>query len=365
MNNETYITEYIQTRGLSRKTHQLLRTVINHYCKYQQCTIHDLLIEADQEEEAGIRWKHRRLKKRLTNYTNHLKQTMDLNSAKTYLMQIKSFYTHNEIEIGKLPPINKKNAKVHQPITYQDLPTKEIIREAVKISNPLMKSIILFLATTGMAKVDMRNISIHQFLISTTEYHNAKTINQLINELDNIDGVIPTWKLRRSKTNKYFITFNTGECTKEIINQLKIRNNKKPLQLSDKLFPIGEHYFTAKFEEINDALGLGKVGAYNRFRGHSLRKFHSSNLAKAGMERYKINVLQDKSNNRVDDVYFFEDETVLKQEYVKHIDVLLFFDESKKVEVLQSENDFLRLQAERIRELQREVDLIKDNFIFE
>ena len=110
MDNEEYIREYIQSRQLKKTSYFVVRRALNHYSQYQQKTLHDLLIEADRDEEQGVRWKRRTLKKRLTSYQNHLHNDLNtINSIKTYFKIVKAFYHHNEIEIGKLPPLNLKN----------------------------------------------------------------------------------------------------------------------------------------------------------------------------------------------------------------------------------------------------------------
>ena len=73
-----------------------------------------------------------------------------------------------------------------------------------------MKSLILFLLSTGMSKIDALNLSIQQFIDSTYEYHKQTSIYQALSELWKISDttdIIPTFKARRQKTNKYFITF--------------------------------------------------------------------------------------------------------------------------------------------------------------
>ena len=70
-----------------------------------------------------------------------------------------------------------------------------------------------------------------------------------------------------------------------------------------------------------------------------LRKFHSSNLSKSGMDKYLINVLQGKSNNAVDEVYFFEDEEKLRKEYINHMHSLLIFTEVKEVTITDTKKD--------------------------
>jgi len=370
MKNEDYITEYIETRGLSQNTKNKLKSVLNHYSKFQQTTLHQLLIEADTEEEKRIRWKHRKLKNRLTQYMIYLKKTMTINSAKDYFRYVKSFYRHHYIEIGMLPAFNHKNAIVLKPITVKDLPDKEIIKSAVEIASPLMKALILFLATSGMSKVEALELSIQDFINATSKYHNETNILLVLETLQNTSDVIPVWNCRRNKTNKFFITFNTPEATHYILNYLYERNKKQQLSKTDKLFKISSDYYTSKFAELNNMLGLGKAGAYNRFRGHMLRKFHASQLQKYGMERYLVNVMQGKSNSKVDDVYFFEDEDLLLKKYTGAITGLLFFTDVNEFNVysdeylaIVEENRLLKKQNSKVKQLEEDIKEIQSWYL--
>lgn len=75
---------------------------------------------------------------------------------------------------------------------------------------------------------------------------------------------------------------------------------------------------------INQELKLGKVGTYNRFRSHMLRKFHASTLynAKNGLTLEEIDSLQGRGKNTVHSAYFMENPKILKQKYESIIDVL-------------------------------------------
>ena len=305
--NQEMIDEYIATRGLSKSTYNSFKYVLKHYCKFQQKSLQELIDEADYEEEQGVRWKKTKLKKRLTSYMNHCKSTMTLGSAKKYIKIVKLFYHHHDIEIQKLPPFNEKNAIIRAPIRAKDLPTREILRDAVEIAEPLMKALILFLASSGMSKIDARNLTIQNFIDATKKYHDdSKDWKTAIEKMKAYEGeIIPIWNSRRQKTKKYFITFNTDEATRYIIAYLELRSERlkdhpidgrTELEPSDKLFKISEVSFTNKFKELNNALGLGTVGnnendnikGYNRLRGHMLRKYHATNLKKHGMDTYSL-----------------------------------------------------------------------------
>ena len=367
--NEQYIQEYVTARGLGEKRHKALKVMLNHYSKYQQLPLHELLTEADTEEEQGIRWKHRRLKTRLINYMNYCKTEMKYSSAKEYFNTIKSFYNHHEIELGTLPRLNPKNANISPPITAEDLPTNEIIRKAVNISNPLMTALLVFISSSGMSKVDTLSLTVNDFLEATYPIHHTWDIEKALNTMVQYKGdIVPCFKLRRSKTNKYFITFCTDEATKCICDYLRIRNErnkkyKRPLlSLDDKLFKISNNYYQDKFVELNKALGLGRKGSFNQLRGHMLRKFHASKLEKGGMSRYFVNVLQGKGNNSVDDVYFFADEDLLRREYMGAMHELLIFSNVSVVGVESDEYKGLLLENELLRKELLEVESIKRDY---
>ncbi len=373
--NEILVREYVATRGLSKSSYYSLKYSLAHYCKFQGKNLEELIDEADEEEEKGVRWKKSKLKKRLTNYMNFCKETMTINSAKHYFKMVKLFYHHHDIQIHKLPPLNEKNAKIRAPIRTQDLPTREILQQAVEIAEPLMKALILFLASSGMSKVDARGLTIQNFLDATIKYHDKDDdLKTAIAKMKEYDGyLIPTWHNRRSKTKKYFITFNTDEATRYIIAYLELRNEKlkscpdngqTELQPNDKLFKISSHYFTIKFAQLNDALGLGTVGGKpeegikgcNRLRGHMLRKYHATNLKKHGMDSYSINTMQGKSNGAVNDVYFFADEETLLKEYMDAIEGVLIMTDVKEYNVyspeyvqMQSENEELKSELTDMR----------------
>ena len=375
--NEEMINEYINTRGLSKSTRNSFKYSLKHYSDFQQKSLEELIDEADEEEEKNIRWKKTKLKRRLTNYMNYCKSTMTLNSAKHYLKIVKLFYHHHDIQIHKLPPFNERNAKIRQPIMPKDLPTREILRDAVEIAEPLMKALILFLVSSGMSKIDARNLTIQNFIDATAKYHdNSKDLKTAIEKMKEYDGeIIPVWNSRRQKTKKFFITFNSDEATRHIINYLELRNQRvedgtkgapEELKPSDKLFKISSEYFTIKFRELNDALELGTVGddeasgvkGYNRLRGHMLRKYHATNLKNAGMDVYSINVLQGKSNGTVNDVYFFEDEQHLLKEYIDAIEGVLILTDVKELNRYSPEYVKMEKQNE---EYKKQLDEIKSD----
>jgi len=70
-------------------------------------------------------------------------------TTKSIFSKLLAFYRHLEIEICPLFPISTKNID-EVAISFKDLPDKNIIKKALKISIPLMKSIILFMSSSAV-----------------------------------------------------------------------------------------------------------------------------------------------------------------------------------------------------------------------
>lgn len=363
MENKDYAMEYVVSRGLKEASLTKMELVLDHYSKFQGLPIEDLLEEADLEEEQGLRWKKRTLKNRLLRYMNYCKSQMLLSSAKTYFNQICALYRHHDIEIGTLPRWNTKNANMPEPITSKDMLTKPLIREALKVANPVMTAIILTEASSGMTRSDVLSLTVGHFIDATYMYHHENDIEKAISKmLEDGSNIIGTWRLRRAKTNKYFITFTTPEATLETCKYLQIRNKRnrkytRPLiQKNDPLFKIHQGTYIDKFGEINKALNRDKAGTYNQIRGHMLRKFNATQLEKHGMSRAMVNVLQGKSNNAVDDVYFIEDEDTLRNEYLRAIDGVLIYTDVKEITMYSPEYQKIEQENKQLKERENKLN---------
>lgn len=135
-----------------------------------------------------------------------------------------------------------------------------------------MRSIILFMSSSGCARMETLNLTIGDFVKATEDYHRSNDIYEVLRRLKNNQTVVPLFYLRRQKTNKYYYTCCSPEATTEIINYLL--SEQRYLQPDSPLFKINDQEFLKRFRSINNQLGLGKVGHNIRFRSHMLRKLN-------------------------------------------------------------------------------------------
>lgn len=346
---------------------ELYSRAVKHYTTLFSMSLTDLLQEADDEEEAGVRWKKRKLRQRLLIFRNYLYDNFKENTAKSYLGNVIAIYRHLEFELQPLPKYSTKGKEKEKPIEYKDLPDKLIIKEALRVGTLLMKSIILFISSSGTSRADCFNLTVQDYIDSTFEYHKLHTddIYLVIEKLIELEKegviIIPRFNIQRQKTGVYYFTF----CSPEFVNVVNsyLISRKGLLELDDPLFKISPRYFTTRFSEINDMLGLGYVGEYRRFRSHMLRKFHASNLklGETGLSEEIVNELQGRVKPGVNQSYFFERVEDIKVKYIQAMPNILINWEIERVTVdspevkeIREENKQLREEMENIVEKSKE-----------
>ncbi|MBQ9024837.1 MAG: integrase [Methanobrevibacter sp.] len=308
MYNEKLFEKFCKERHIKESTRKGYQSAIQHYLKVQKKSLSELIDEANFEEKQKVPLKDRKLKKRLLDYRNYLFDSdMSPNTLKTYLQKVKTVYNHFEIEVPNLP-VAKYNKDYE--INYLDLPTKFHIRQALDICSIDLKAVILFMSSSGTVKEETLSLTVEQFVNGTRDYHNGGSLEYILDTLERKKNVVPTFYLRRIKTDKYYYTFCSPEASLYIVKYLKTR---KDLKLSDKLFDFSASNLLLRFQEINDKMGWGFKGNYRFFRSHTLRKFHASNI---GLTAEYVDSLQGRSKNVVHETYIKTNPKRLKKIYM-------------------------------------------------
>lgn len=357
--NEEILNEMAKTRKLKKATTRRYKLVLNRYSIFHNMTLEELLDEADEEEELRIRHKKRKIKKRIMDFRTYVYDTYMKATAKSNVDTVLTFYRHFELEIPLLPPVSTKNTRENPPLLYSDLLTKDILKKVLDMSTPKMKALILFSISSGSANAETMSLTIQDFIDATSNnvsnYHNSNDIYEVIRLLINRDDVVPTFFMKRKKTNKFYYTFCTPEATHAILSYLQ--GSQRKLVPEDKLFRIHPNSVARTLADMNEDLGLGKKGTYNRLRTHMFRKFNASNLRKAGMSMDDVNSIQGKGKNRVNEPYFFDSPEQLKKVYITFMDAVLidwnmheFNIKSKEYEMLEEELDKRNAEYDKLKD---------------
>lgn len=340
----------------SEGTRKVYKCAVKKYTKFCGKSLEELIEEAESEEEQGIRWKKRKLKRRLLSYRQYLIDNYPINSVRTMFNPITAIYKYYEIEIMDMPKINAKAVKTPEPITFKDLPDKEVIREVLNIAPPTIKPIIYFMASSGCARTETLNLTIQDYINALSEYTIKTDIYEIIDEIGYECEIVPTFNVYRQKTGKYYTTF----CTPEAVNAINVYlvSREDPLTPESQLFKITKTELVRRFSKLNDKLGLGKVSSLRRFRTHMLRKFHASALYNDGMSLDKVNDLQGKAKNKTDSSYFMTNPDDLKYEYINHISAVTINKDVEKLSIKSPE--FIQMENERNQLMSQITDIQND-----
>jgi len=332
MEESHYFEQFVAERNLSKATIKQYRATLKQYCEFQGLSLDELIEEADAEEEQGIRLKRRTLKKRLVDFRSVIVETDSKNTIVNKVNQVKTFYRHFEIELPQLPYLSEKGIRKESPIGYDDIPTKTVIREALDFSTLMMKGFILLQCSSGMGKAEALSLTVGQFIESCGKWDESKSIHDMLIDIySSQELIIPTFRMKRQKVNEFYYTFATAECVHEIVKYLL--NETRDLEYDSKLFKVSPNYVNTLMGRINDVLGLGRVGIYNRFRSHMLRKFNATALCNGenSLSEEEVDFIQGRSRGKIRETYLKKNPVELKHKYISAMNNVLINHESSVV----------------------------------
>ena len=344
-------------------TYKTYTSALTSYTEYHHMNMQELINEAEIEEETINKTSKRTIKKRLINYRLHLQEEKQFskNTIKMYLAMIKKIYRHHDIQIPTLPPI-----KVINKETFEDIPTTEEIQNAILHSRTKMKALITFIASTGLRRSDVANLTINDFIVATMNYHDdTDDIISIIEQLSKKKLIIPTWNITDIKTSITHISFSSHESSLYIVQMLRERVMQETLTPEDKLFGIKADTISKNFRSLNTKLGMGWKEHRRHFHPHALRKFFATTLTSNDMDFLSTEFLLGHSLSSVKSSYYFANPEKLLNKYVRVVDKLTFTMEVSIVDVtsrekreLQELRQFKHDSDERIRKLEELVNLI-------
>ena len=353
MRDMTILEQFFTERNSSPSTQTTYTRSIRYYEKLTQHSIQECLDIADDEEYNNIRWKNTQTRKWILAYREQLYQEYNVSTAQLYLTAILTLYRHFEITIPQLPYYSTKHLKHTPPINYNDLPDRTILQECLQIASPLVKSIILFMSSSGISRVDLLNLTIGDYLDATNDFHDhQESVKYAIKDMRDED-IVPVFYLKRQKTGLEYFTFCSHEAIKSINAYLLTRTDI--LTRSRPLFKINPRYINMIFERLNGYFQLGKVGNYNRLRPHMLRKYHASQLAAAGMSTEHINLLQGRKVSGVAHEHYIRvNPDRLRDEYIECLPFLVI----EEVDRFRTENEILKEENREYKEREDKINSI-------
>lgn len=292
MQTEKDILEYwFEKRNLSNATRELYKGALRQYSQLIGKTIIELLDEADDEEEKGVRLKRRGYSKYTVDFKRHLIDNKKSDQTiRSYLNSIKSFYKANDI---RPPEVTVQKGDMTMEKNYGYLISKDEIKQMVNMAYPRDRAIIYVMALSEMSQREVRDLTLKKFIDSSSRSSGVE-----INDVDDLfkneerltKGTIITLEITRTKVNYRYHTFIPPEATKQILTYLKERKYGENVfiginTLDEPLFvmvtgqPLTRGAVAEVFIKLGQRAGFKhEFRSYRSWRSHGLRKYFISTI---------------------------------------------------------------------------------------
>lgn len=220
--------QFTTEKDLAESTAGLYRSAVKAYEKCCSTNLNELLDEADKEEEDGVRWKKRKVKEHLMSFRKCLFESKSEGTANRYMNCIESIYRHFEIELHPLPSFNSKNIDKTYEKTFEDIPTRQELKDAYYEATNVGECIILLGSSSGLSKVDMLKMSVDDLIFACEKYFGLKELqfkreDKLLDTLFTLkeyEVIIPIFEGERQKTRSRYTTFASPEFAERVVQYL-------------------------------------------------------------------------------------------------------------------------------------------------
>jgi integrase len=376
---EPIIIEWLQTTNAKPNTEKAYLQGMQDYTEYTGKDPDTLLNEAEEDIKAGKLMRQRCIKRDLIGFRKYLQDSGKApHTIRGRIVGVKSFFESFDIEIPKLPSMGKAQTLEKN----NEIPTKEDLRDVLKVADPLEKAILLTGVSSGLAANEICNLRVKDF----KKGYDPET-------------EVTTLKLRREKVSFNFITFLSPEASRAVLDYLNYRARvidtkatRRVCQLEkQKVYNENDHLFICrqvpteytKTHDDNlrklDTRALTKV--YRRLaekagkntplndwgfiRSHNLRKYFDSVLHNNGADDFFIQYCEGHTLDETRAAYFRSSPEKLKEIYLKYVPYLIIqkeadISESPEYQRIKQENQILQAETARHVVERTELQVLRD-----
>ena len=336
--NSEVFQDFIEERKLTNEsTIGGYLTSLTGYCDYHGISIEELVEEAEQEEDNGIRLKKRKIKKRLIEYRNYLYDKKYSNKTiKSKMSDIIFFFDRCEIEIPKLG--RKENVPYDRSISFDEVPKKEHVKKAIETTTSIKnRALYLFCMSSCSGSAEAREFTIEEYIrgvkgipdnMDITDINIGEVLDEVEKDLNEAlenpqeqnESIVPIFHFVRKKKKRDYFTCITPEANQYIINYLKTREG---LTLEDKVFDYSRKSLIRAFQSVNDKNNWGWINRDRQrfFTSHQLRRL-GANLIE---DEKLVNQISGRKFDETTEAYFKRDKTKIRKEYFKWLDELTIY----------------------------------------
>jgi hypothetical protein len=317
--DQDLIEDFHLRSGHSVGSKKSYRTVFNKYTAFHNMSLCDLLAEAITEQENHTPENRLSIYDRIISFRDYLIENHIGSTIANSISKIKTFYHYNRVTLPFIPPLNNKYIIKNNAISFEDLPTKDELRLALKFADDNLKLWILVMISSGTTRCEAKSMTNQTFFEGTKAYHKKDNFQDAMKYLTRKNNVVCTCKLIRQKTDKPYYTFLNPECVQKIA---KVKLKQEDFDLTSPLLKHELNHVNYKFKKLNEYLGFGEAGGFARLRPHMLRKFNSTYLNQGSLDgdllaMDSVDMLHGRGKNKTREVYYKDNPDFLKLEYIK------------------------------------------------
>ncbi|WP_048190710.1 site-specific integrase [Methanobacterium sp. SMA-27] len=379
--NDPDFVDFCKRRNLKYGTIVRYIHSLHLYTELIGMTLSELIEEAEEEEDSGMRLRRRKIRKYLQEFRQYLEdQKFKHSYIKTTTSCIRAYYAEYDILLPKTIRTNARSDR--NEILYEDLPSMKDLKNLLEYANPTFKAIMLLGVSSGMGRAEICSLTFEHFFDAYGLDPYPKTLDELINRIDQMDDIVPLWHIIRIKTDHKYFTFSSPEATNAIMNYLKDlnrkckryeeRNRKAQLTLTPEtsiflnrhLEGVSPTLMSLTIKRLNNKAGFSNQNDSRYIRPHILRKIFASTLEKNKMPHLMIRWIMGHNLDKTTSAYFKADPQAVKEEYLEVLNYLTTNAVEIKLinqyEDLNNENIKLRTEMEKQLKNQARINTEKD-----
>lgn len=371
ISTDPLLQEYLQ-EDRAESTKKRIKIYIQHYSNFLEkpptLFIKEAWHESKTEKPPWERIGDYGLKKKLKAFKEHLEsQDYSERTVKESISAVRSFHRYYEVTLPKTNFQYQETNTTHRVVKkLSDLPDRDEILEAVLVAKPVMKAIILTMASSGMEASTIQRLTLETFIdsledMAVTNKKDMLDLEETRRKLERVNGPIAMWNVRRKKLGlkgQDYFTLSTPESIDYILRYLEDHPASSP---DDPLFrnrdnkAFEDSVFSRHFTRVNNQCKFGKLGRYIYFRSHNLRKFFG-NMMDPVLGRRDTDYLMghQREKDMVSRSYYQPDMQALRILYKEHMGRVTITEKIK----FRAVTDDRLLELEK-RDLEREDELKK------
>lgn len=400
LKDDKFVQDWLSGIAARPNTKSIYTDCMRAYTEYVKKTPEELILESEDEIRSGKLMRERAIFSHLRDFRSHLEASGAAPmSVKGRVSAVRSFYKYYQIPIPALP---RSETKARPQIERREIPTKDDIRDVLKVADPMEKAIVLVAVASGLSISDISNLKVRDF----TDGYDPST------------GVT-TLHIIRQKTKYEFYTFLTPESSQAVLDYLDFRarvsekkDDVRQEQLQKQKVELGKdgkpmknqylficRYITCEYLSEKDprkreelrileprsiqkiyrelserAQKASPAGEWNLVRSHNIRRYCNSTLLAAHASMFFVDYIVGHELDATHDAYYRATPKSLREEYIKYIPYLTI---EKPLDVAASddwkrivkENETLKLETAKhvverseLQDLRDEIERMKEGY---